>query len=353
MSSLFVTDMSVTFDVNKELFAVPYNKAIRSKFLKQQLKEHGNDFVIRTPTKYMNFIHNYIFFLRGEPLAIYDRHNLKACFNLCTYFVDHDYFNFLMSQLFNNWAQLFMVCYEDITLDLQTQILLRCPHSFLPDTCLNNKTFMNSWIQNNTNKQITVNNREVHHFELYNDLGYSRIFSTYCTVDDKIVGRDRTLWLDNDDTVTINRYTINDKKEGVEKYNLFQIEEYHNDVRHGLQVTYYHATNNPKKRGMRINGEKHGLWRRWYDKLDSNGHPKPESKGYFVHGLRQGVWLEWKEEDNVDGEPKKVYYVNDEPRDLRYCSESELQLAVCNDYDESEEDDSTSDLVEDVKCIIM
>ena len=306
--------MLVTFDVDEELFTVPYNTAVKSEFVKQQLEQYGNDFVIHTPTKYVDTIHNYIFFLRGEPLAIYDRHNLKACFNLCMYFIDDDYFNFLMSQQFNNWAQLFMVCYENISHDLQSQIFAHLPYSFLPDTYLDNKEFMVTWIQNNTNKRVTVNGREVHCFILlWNDGGYHRIFVTYCIVDDNIVGYNRTLWLDKDGTVSINRYTINDKFEGIEKYYSLGTEEYHNDVKHGLQVVYHHATNNLKKRGMRINDEKHGLWRRWYDKLDVNGQPLLQSKGHFVHGQKQGLWLEW-EENNVGGEPKQVYYVDNKPQ---------------------------------------
>jgi len=303
----------VTIDVNSELFTVPYGNAIKSEYIKellQDIQDPNTNIVV--PEKYYDIAYNYIFFLQGRELKIYDRDVLKTCFDMYTYFFDDDYFNFLVEQLLNNWSYLYTVVFENVGFDLQRQILLCCPYDFLPDSYIKDKIFFNQWMQLNAGKVIIVNNIEEYYFALRDEIesNNTEIYVVYHVVNGSTTGRTKEIHIRNGAIVDEYNNVNDDVIEGIFKEwddngNLTQIGERHSGTMNGMYKTWYDITwtegmHQLESQGLYVNGYRQGLWRHWY----TNNQLMYE--GEYNEGMRVGSWKEWYGNGQVSGEGKYV-----------------------------------------------
>jgi len=345
--------MSVSIDVNGELFTVPYDKAKASEYIKEYLDHTSLDQVVYVPEKYYDIAYNYIFFLQDiKPLPIYDRDMLKACFDMYTYFFDDNYFDFLIQQLLNNWSYLFTVVFgttnssstefqsEQVNPNLQRQILLSCPYDFLPNFYLEDKLFFKQWRKANVGKVIVVNQLTSYKFTIdSSDHDNNKIFYVSSQhLDGDIIGRKKLISINKEDFI-LSEYTIfNGKVSGISKrwdntgYNLLEQIERHDDLNDGLTKRWYPITiktggkHQLESRGLYDNGRKIGVWTTWYE----NGHIKSEftydghqlhgpykiwynygilsKTGNYEHGEKHGDTTFYYQNGNISSEGK---YVND------------------------------------------
>jgi len=312
--------MVIVFNINGKKIVVPTQTAHGSVYISDLIHGYGQhyeygqrykgDIEIVIPDKYFDVIDNYIAFLRGkqEPITpvtkahlqpgfsriAYDwgsnsvmgtmkasndvshavegnKPYLQLCFIMCTYFIDDNYLQYLLEQLFNNWWYYNTMVYDDIGPELQWDILVHCPHDFIPDNYNENAKFMDEWLVTNHNKVVHVNNNKVY---------YINFESTNDVIDDDSIIK------------TISNYhTVNGVKQGqalvTTVYNnghkLFASGTYFNDQKNRVWTTMY-DNGQRESVGQYIKGKKHGIWDEY------NKHGENTFSGTYMHGEKIIPW---------------------------------------------------------------
>ena len=344
--------MSVKLTINEHTFSVSKDTACNSEYIKGLLDDFGDDgIIIDVPEKYNKVIHNYIYFLRSKPFVIVDRHVLSSCFDLSTYFCDNTYFNYLVKQLLNHWSHLFMVVYENVNPDLQRQILLHCPHDFLPDKYINNGRFLLQWVttfatdcqgQSQGQSQVVkVNNSMEYEIKVEDDMkcgDNSGIFTVILTRCDKSVimknyccdrGKESFLRSDGvmlyhvcgrktglthpifvktltisktDGTILSEKSEDNGQLEGVSR-KWFDTGVIRSEIEMqrgkccGLERKYY-TSGSAKNSGINYENRKNGPWTRWYDDND-HGKQMLKTKTSYSQGGKHGKTKKWTKEGKL------------------------------------------------------
>jgi len=136
--------MPVITCCNKQ-FVVPYDKdSVTSEYIKDVVTSFGDvDVIIPISDKYCSAINNYVEFLTGESQGlITSKDRLFVSFQLNTLFIDNSYFNYLMTQVFNNWSYMCNMVYNKFNDDLQWLFFVHSPYDFIPKHLLHNELFM-------------------------------------------------------------------------------------------------------------------------------------------------------------------------------------------------------------------
>jgi len=157
-----MSDKKITFDINGKLISVPYQTAIRSELVKDRLDAIGLDYAIPIPRKYMVTSYIYTSFLNGKLLPVSSKELIISCYDLVSYVVDIEFFNYVMQQLLDNWSLLSYTIYNEINPDLQRDIFLHLPYQLIPQLHMKSYSFRNEWVNINNGKQITVNHVETY-----------------------------------------------------------------------------------------------------------------------------------------------------------------------------------------------
>jgi len=285
--------MSIIFTIGNNKVHVLYDVAIQSEYIKATLEYLGFDNEILIPDKYNSTIGNYVDFLNGKEAIIDNVDDLKQYLNVYTFFVDQQYFYYLLQQLFSaahlsvgtnlwfdHWSYMFTMVYTDvITTELQWEILVHCPHDFIPQAYIDNKKFFKEWQQLNKNKIIKVNDNQQYHVnrEITNDDGLLAVHN-YHTED----GNRKGYYM-------VNIYYNNG--------HIKSISHYVNEKAQGLWKVWYPSDNGqnkiPRQKGRYVNGKPQGLWEMWYP----NGQPR--AKGKYVSGQKEGMWKGWHENQRL------------------------------------------------------
>ena len=334
--------MSVNIDVDGQLFTVSHDRAMGSEYIKELLVDLGPNEVTVVPQKYYDIAYNYIFFLQGRPLKIYDREVLAACFDMYSYFFDDNYFIFIVEQLLNNWSYLFTVVFEHVNLDIQRQILLHCPHDFLPDAYLKDKVFFKAWMKINVGNSILVNGIEEYKFDIsYTNYDASMItYEATHTVNGNTVGRTKKILIRDDGKITTIYNSFDGKMEGMYDEwdrtgnNPLIREERHDNKLVGMFKKWYpigpniNGKHQLENQGLYVDNKMNGLWRVWYtsgqiaevseyvngqyDGIVTQWYLEgfPSSEGKYVKGKMEGLWKEWYDNKQISRELEYVNGIN-------------------------------------------
>ena len=309
--------MLIEFQLEHRTIEVPYDVAIGSEYIKHTVEDTGTNTII-IPSKYSVLIFNYIDFLKGNKSVLTSKAYLRDCFYMYTYFIDPNYFSYLLKQLFNSWSYMFTIVYTDVPVELQREILLFCPYDFLPTQYIQDDKFIKQWTKNNKNVIVTVNN----------DVDYHVNFETVSYDEgEKNVVNERYINGNRDDKGYIydTRYYLSgrlnsrggykdNKKQGVfeewyENYNnkdkninqnsqhgqIYSREEYNNSEKHGICEIWY-MNGNLFSSVVYIHDKQEGVWESWYD----SGQLR--DKGIYADGLMVGLWREWDEDGKITSE---------------------------------------------------
>jgi len=282
--------MSITFTAGDTSICVPYETAIQSEYVKDLVNGFGNNVLITIPDRYLNRSYNrvicnqafehYITFLRSgsdsdsdnddsnsnKVNTISDKNKLKQCFDIYSYFVDSNYFNFLIQQLHNNWGYVFTAVYTSINPGLQREIFLHVPYDMLPQEYIDNEIFFGDWIKQNKNKTITLNTSTIYYCDVTGMVDFNNVY-------------------DGTGSYTVTLYhTICNKELGIHKILEYNASSYLMCESGYVMIDYNYC--------------KHGIWREWI--LIGNKEYKPKCQGYYDKGIKQGLWTEWYYCDDCD-----------------------------------------------------
>ena len=321
--------MFVTFNVNGNLIITPYDTAVKSEFIKNLLVDIGIDNThVYIPDKYYDVIdnvttckphlQNYISFLNygvsqdvnltssqdvnqtlnqdtNEHVDNSVKHNtsnvvnssnigldiiqnkelLRLCFDVYSYFLDMNYFRYLLKQLFDNWSCVGdIICGQDcVNPDLQREILLYCPYDMLPQHYIDDKCFFNLWLNNNRNKTIIINgNSNGGSCQMYhNDF----VISELIAIRDENSNNDDDLCYHSGSTLTLY-HTVDGQECGFKK-----------------MFTYYLGDNSLYECEY-FDRIQHGIWKQW----SKSG--RLSLCGEYQHGNKTGVWTTWCERYRQD-----------------------------------------------------
>jgi len=359
---------AVNFVVDGTSIPVPYKTVIGSEFVKGAMKDMGRDVEIIIPAKFTSIINgspaitNYINFLHGNKQDIKDKDVMKLCLNMYTYFIDDNYFEYLMQKILDHWWSSGMsnMVYDDVNPDVQYDIFLRCPRDFIPDSLLSNKVFYDAWSSLNNDKKFNVNGNEVYYNNYVTRDEYGHVPKRGCveiktchTIDYNIVGYDHTIikdtingniiserthnnglpngkWKEMCDSSSTSTsldaegYYINGQKHGLWKYwkrnpalnNVNEVnpvlvkeEEYENGILNGeMRKWSCYGNNSLEEDGQYVNGKKHGVWRKYH-----NGTLKEEEQ--YVNDKKHGLWTVYYSDSEYIR--SKTHYSNDELHGVR------------------------------------
>lgn len=104
----------------------------------------------------------YTLFLRRLDNEIIDRDVLTGCLAIYSLTEDHNFFDWLLQQLFDYWTLLSPVLTdEELHEDIINDVWLRCPQQLLPKYLLKDSSFMANWYScNQDSKEVILNRRE-------------------------------------------------------------------------------------------------------------------------------------------------------------------------------------------------
>ena len=320
----------VNFSINDSIVSVPYETAINSVIIKQLLVNvsNGDPIPIPIPSKFEQAISNYKSFLFGDKPSIDNAYLLLECFKFANYLEDNNYFNYLLTHLFEMWSEVSFIVYgDDISNQLRYDILQHCPFDFLPQKFRNDNVFIGQWLELNQNKTVIVNGNTMYHINEIDNINEFLIptssqevnLISYHVVCDQ--GRRNILkyiWC-KDITQTKQDFTplinlvINDKRQGPWKEwytshnrQLKSKGYYDNDKKHGLWEEWYNNGHYQRK-GFYDHNDSHGLWEIWYN----TGHIY--CKIYFVNGKKEGLCESWHNNGKLES---KGYYINSDKHGL-------------------------------------
>ena len=132
-----------------------HGEAIKG-MMSSEYSTNTEDLTIYVPLQYNPVIGNYINFLHGKPTEITTVSKLSECFVMNIYFLDPNYFNYLMSQLLIHWTsnKLYGVL-DAITIPgLVDDICLHLPFNLLPDNYKLQPNFVKDWFATTGNKDV-------------------------------------------------------------------------------------------------------------------------------------------------------------------------------------------------------
>jgi len=295
------------------------------------------DVTVDVPDKYVPVFGIYLTFLTGSNvnLNINKIATLLQCFDMESYFIDNKFFEHLMTQAYTMWFEFYPVIGQ---LPNEQMAYLYTPYEFLPQTYIDNPTFMNQWLGLNQNKQIVIdNNGEYKTIVTYYENATNMVniqnkqvntMIAYHEVNGNKVGHGiKQQWYYNGNLNYINNY-FNDKLNGALTtwYVNGQLAIqacYINNVKSGLQIAWY-ANGNIKHKKHYVDGKEEGEQESWYE----NG--QPEHKGTIFKGGKQGQSIGWYEngkpayknnyDDDYEDGMQQVWYESegDEPSQLEY-----------------------------------
>jgi len=288
---------TIYISISDDIVEVPHNITVNSKLIKGMLSDIDNNIItvsIPIPSKFKLAFNNYKYVLIGNQLPIDDANFLLECLMLSNYLDDNNYFQYLLSQLFNNWSNMSFIVYGDkISNELQYDILLHCPYDFLPQKFRDDNVFITTWLKLNQNTIVVINGNKTYHineFDYANDLGINLV--SYHNIDN----------IDNSqhDVGDVFNYfwyiNTNNEARATSLVNLC-VNGYNQGLHEMWYKTWYENGNsqssNIKSQGYYDKGKEHGMWKQWY----KNGNIK--SRGNYDKGERQGVWEEWHNNGNI------------------------------------------------------
>ena len=268
---------------NKQ-FSIPYDKHnVTSEYIKDIVTLSGDvDVVIPIPDKYCIVINSYIEFLTGESKnqsPITSRNKLLLGFQLNTLFIDNSYFNYLVTQVFNNWSYMCNIVYNNFNNDLQWLFFIYCPHDFIPKYLLHNESFMTQWNKFNRNTIINVNHTsEVYYNNVETNEKNGKVVKTYHTVHGKEVGyKEEIVYYKNSNYINSKRHYVDGKPDGVQR-------RWYNNDQHTLKYEQHY-----------VDGKLDGVWREWYD----NNQHTLKSEGNWFDSKKHGHWIEYNGNGNI------------------------------------------------------
>jgi antitoxin component YwqK of YwqJK toxin-antitoxin module len=237
--------MLVTFDINGRHVKVPYDKAIKSEYVKN-ICDIDKNVAIVIPEKYYVTIYRYVDFLNNIRVNVYDRKLLADCFDLYTYLGDEDFFNFLIIQLLNSWSLLFTIVYTNLHPDVRRKVYLNLPYPFIPESVPLTNSFFDEWFKLNSGVEIIVDCKD-----------------TYVTRQ-----------IDHNTVVETTIYKPNNV----------------------VDALYYYNNNVLKKKVTTVNGKRSD----WAMSCHRNGETKHD--GEYMDDKYQGVWLTYDTRCNLETE---------------------------------------------------
>jgi hypothetical protein len=111
---------------------------------------------------------------------------------MACYFIDEDngFFQYLIQQVFNNWAKLSTVVTNEQNKDLQREMFLYTPYEFISPQIRTIPSFFKDWLVINQNKEVILDNNKVYHTLVeYNDNNIvMTLFKAYHTINNIEVG---------------------------------------------------------------------------------------------------------------------------------------------------------------------
>ena len=320
--------VSIILSINGKQYDVSYDSAMGSELIKERTDSLGLDCIIPFPCVDELIAWNYINFLTNttQPETITDAEKLKLCFVMETYFVDIEYFKYLMQQMFNNWNMLSTVIYNEPNLDIQRRMFLLCPYEFIRhQQCITNPNFYKQWLEYNKNIVVIVNGNERYHTQLKYDTGNIMKCLFVChTVDSKHTGFSQETYFYPSGNIECQRQYFNEKKQGMwrdwydNEHQILKYEQqYVDNKRHGMHTKWYDNENHTVLyQGLYINDKKQGPWKHYYD------------------NKQQTLWYEVNYVDDVE-QGTSSYWYNNQHHTLRLeCVYVNGSLRQQIEYDE-------------------
>ena len=284
--------MTVTLLTDKESVGLDNSLFQTSDRIKDALADlQQDDIELEIPPQYWSVIDIYLEFIgkiyfddEGEVIypndlpVISDIKTLLLCFDMESFFADHAFFVYLMTQTYTLWSEFFPYIH---TLPDERLAYLYTPYEFVPEEYRQRPAFFKEWLEINANKEVVLNSNEDYHTEvIYYKNNQVKELKVYHTVDGVKVGYGfEEAWYDNGQL----EYRAN----------------YKNGQSDGLLYETWYINGQRKYRCNYKDGERDGLCEAWYD----NG------LSWYRHNYksdtRNGLWEEWY----INGQPKyrKVY----------------------------------------------
>lgn len=153
----------VVFAFGDKKVTVP-TEVIQSEFIIHYLKDNPNA-EVTLPERFDHVIENYTDFLNGDSLQISSVENVKLCLEMANFVIDKNYFSRVMQQTYKVWDT-FQPLILTLTENVQREVYLFIPYSYVPKSLMEVTTFRNAWIDNNKGKIITLNVGEEYHTEV-------------------------------------------------------------------------------------------------------------------------------------------------------------------------------------------
>ena len=335
--------MTVTFVVGDIEEQIPNSVIASSEYVENMLAYFNTpDITIDVKNKYVPVFNIYLAFLHNSINShddinlhnnIKDINTLMLCFDMESYFIDNEFFRYLMDKAYSMWNEFVPLIAK--TPD-ERLVYLYSPYEFVPTRYMDKDTFFDSWLEINSNVDIVLNGNDVYHTDVtYYDKYNKRIkeLVTYHTIGKQEVGYKYQLeWYKNQDGQKrqlrflfqyrdgkINglheewyengklnfRANFKDGKENglleswYENGQIYRLEHYKDGRYHGLHQRWY--ANDSGQNGKLVYqanydyGKKDGLQEEWYD----NGQLK--YKENYKHGKRVGLNEYWNKDGQITG----------------------------------------------------
>jgi len=289
--------MSVKFKLSTGVeMHIPIDKVSSSKYICDLLpifKSSDTNIVIDVPNKYTHVFRTYLSVLVCGMAnnSVFDNNidYLITCFDMESYFVDDNFFEYLIEQIRNEWNNIYKYIN---TMPNARSIYLHLPYDFIPDIYINNLHFFNEWISLNENKVISCNR--------YKD-EYMTVTSYY---DDDDVDHDNSEQLEKLYVHHITNGVISSGFSLEQKWyksgGVMQIHRFHDKLQHGAQESWYESNSGIRgQNGHRKSkhnysyGMKNGCSETWYD----NGNR--ESEHNYSYGRENGQKIGWYKNGNL------------------------------------------------------
>ena len=242
--------------------------------------------VLFFPKQYNDVVDSYILYLNTQYVR---PDTIKRCLELCHYLSDDKYLSTIVTVLlFNDWKQLSSSSYnnkrkifiDDLGINLQTDVYLKCPWYLIPEQFIVNNSFVNQWIQVNKHKKFIIHGNEYTHNVNYHE-----------EITDQVKSVEPTLWNIRND---IYGYTHGMMLEMTELL-VSKITTYQKGHKHGTSKSWFiNINNNNNNKQLRseayyTNDDKDGCFRGWLE----TGQLVYEHN--YKCGDKHGIWKGWTE----------------------------------------------------------
>jgi len=288
----------VYVSIDGETIPIPYGTAINSHLIKSMLDDIEESIIILIPDRFRSVFDNYRDFLFGIKLFIDNDNVILNCFKLANYLQDDVYFEYVLTQMFDNWSDMsYIINGDNISSQLRYDIVLHIPYDWLPKSYLDDDIFVAQWLELNQNKNVIIDGNKIYHINEIvhtnpksNDPQGVNLISYHTTDND--VYHQYTIQYDRYCQTKRNVYSYIWCKDAlrVEKQLPPLINLMVNGVKQGIWYEQHRGVK-ITGRGVYSDGKKQGLWEQWFD----NG--QLQFKGYYDFGLEIGT----RETFNMDG----------------------------------------------------